>query len=195
MNVNSELAAVPARAEIAALVERLRDTEQQLEALLGDAGQSAAERGRRASLMRRARQALRERGPVDSGGVGGVLRRERMFSTMLASIGDLAHAYDRDCRFIYANQPLLEQWNLTIDQVVGKSFSELGYPAELAERLRGEVQQVFDRGREGHWRRVLHRSRPGARRVRNHLRASPWARRFGRVRGRLQPQHHAKQAG
>ncbi len=148
MNAHSDLAAVPARAEIAALLERLRDTEQQLEALLGDAGQSAAERGRRASLMRRARQALRERVPVDSGGVGGVLRRERMFSTMLASIGDLAHAYDRDCRFIYANQPLLEQWNLTIDQVVGKSFSELGYPAELAERLRGEVQQVFDRGQE-----------------------------------------------
>lgn len=71
-------------------------------------------------------------------------RRELMLTTMLANLHDFAYLYDREGRFLFANQPLLDLWGLTLDAVVGKNFHELGYPDELARRLQQEVQQVCE---------------------------------------------------
>lgn len=70
-------------------------------------------------------------------------RRERMLTTALSHLHDFAYVYDRAGRFVFANQPLLNLWGLTLEQVVGKDFFELGYPADLARRLQGQVQEVF----------------------------------------------------
>ncbi|MEP6969115.1 MAG: PAS domain S-box protein [Betaproteobacteria bacterium] len=74
-------------------------------------------------------------------------RRERMFHTMLSSISDFAYIFDSEGRFMFANQPLLGLWGITLEQAVGKTFLDLGYPAGLAERLHRQVQQVFDSGK------------------------------------------------
>lgn len=71
-------------------------------------------------------------------------RRERMLTTTLSSLNDFAHTYDRHGRFLFANQPLLNLWGLTLEAVVGKNFLELGYPPALAARLQRELTEVFE---------------------------------------------------
>jgi two-component system, cell cycle sensor histidine kinase and response regulator CckA len=70
--------------------------------------------------------------------------RERMLTTTLSALHDFAYIYDRGGRFLFANQPLLDLWGITLEEAVGKNFFELGYPRDLAERLQREIQQVFD---------------------------------------------------
>ena len=57
----------------------------------------------------------------------------RVYKT-LASIIDFAYAFDPQGRFLYANQPLLDLLGLTLDEIVGKTFFELPYPPDLADR-------------------------------------------------------------
>jgi PAS domain S-box-containing protein len=73
-------------------------------------------------------------------------QRERILSTLLASITDFAYIYDREGRFLFVNQPLLDLWEITLDEAVGKNFSDLGFPPELAARLQREVNEVFETG-------------------------------------------------
>jgi PAS domain S-box-containing protein len=75
-------------------------------------------------------------------------RRERMLTTALSSMKDFAQIYDKEARFLFANQPLLNLWGLTSQEVVGKSFLELRYPVELAGKLRRQVREVFETRRE-----------------------------------------------
>ncbi len=70
-------------------------------------------------------------------------QRERMLSTLLSSTTDFAYILDRDCRFLFVNQPLLDLWGITLEQAIGKSFLELGFPPELAGLLEKQVKQAF----------------------------------------------------
>ncbi|MEO8260095.1 MAG: response regulator [Acidobacteriota bacterium] len=74
-------------------------------------------------------------------------RRERLLTTTLSSSGDFASIYDRDGRFLFVNQPLLDLWEITLEDAVGKNFFDLGYPKEVAGRLQRQIQQVFETGR------------------------------------------------
>ena len=69
-----------------------------------------------------------------------------VFDTTLSSVVDFAFTLDREGRFLYANQQLLALWGLTLEDAVGKTFFELPYTQELAERLHGQVLQVFATG-------------------------------------------------
>ncbi|MDB5824238.1 MAG: hypothetical protein JWR21_2942 [Herminiimonas sp.] len=71
-------------------------------------------------------------------------QRERLLSTTLASLHDFAFVLDRGGRFLFANEPLLELFGRTLEQVVGRNFTELGHPEQLAQRLQTQVQLVFD---------------------------------------------------
>jgi PAS domain S-box-containing protein len=70
-------------------------------------------------------------------------RQSNVFNTTLSSITDFAYIFDRDGRFIYVNQPLLDLWGLKLDEAVGKNFFELQYPDDLATRLQRQIQQVI----------------------------------------------------
>ena len=74
-------------------------------------------------------------------------RRERTLTTLLSSTSDFAYIYDREGRFQFVNQPLLALWGLTLEEVLGKNFFDLGYPPALATQLLAEVQSVFETGR------------------------------------------------
>jgi PAS domain S-box-containing protein len=67
-----------------------------------------------------------------------------LFDITLSSITDFAYIFDRQGRFTYVNQALLDLWGLKLDDAVGKDFYELKYPDELAERLQRQIQEVFD---------------------------------------------------
>jgi PAS domain S-box-containing protein len=74
-------------------------------------------------------------------------QRWRVLDMMLSSFSDFAYAFDRDGRFLYANQPLLNLWGLRLEDAVGKNFFDLGYPDELAVRLQRQIQEVFASGK------------------------------------------------
>jgi two-component system CheB/CheR fusion protein len=74
-------------------------------------------------------------------------KQTRIFNTTLSSITDFAYIFDRDGRFIYANQPLLDLWGLTLDDAAGRNFFDLKYPDELAAKLQRQIQQVVDTAR------------------------------------------------
>lgn len=71
-------------------------------------------------------------------------QQARIFDTTLSSIADFAYTLDKDGRFIYANQALLELWGLTLEEISGKNFYELPYPHDLAEQMQRQVRQVFE---------------------------------------------------
>ncbi len=70
-------------------------------------------------------------------------RQSNVFNTTLSSITDFAYIFDREGRFIYANQPLLDLWGLKLDEAVGKNFFDLQYPDDLASQLQQQIQQVI----------------------------------------------------
>ncbi len=66
----------------------------------------------------------------------------RLFDAMLSSIKDLAYTFDLEGNWTYANEALLRIWGRSLSEIVGKSSLELGYPPELAERLKQQVKEV-----------------------------------------------------
>jgi diguanylate cyclase (GGDEF)-like protein/PAS domain S-box-containing protein len=74
-------------------------------------------------------------------------RRDRIQSVMLASISDFAYLFDRAGRFLFANQRLLDLWQLPLERVVGRNFHDLKYPPELAQRLQAQIADVYADGK------------------------------------------------
>jgi len=68
--------------------------------------------------------------------------QRRLFDATLSSIKDLAYTFDLEGNWIYANQALLEIWGKSLQEITGKSSLELGYPPELAARLKQQVKEV-----------------------------------------------------
>lgn len=73
--------------------------------------------------------------------------RARVFEITLSSIPDFAYVFDREGRFVYANQALLDVWGLKLEEAVGKNFYDLKYPDDLAARLQRQIREVFETGR------------------------------------------------
>jgi PAS domain S-box-containing protein len=71
-------------------------------------------------------------------------RLTAIHETVLSSTNDFAYVFDLDGHFIYANRPLLALYGRSFDEVVGKTFSELGYPAWHAELHLREIAEVIE---------------------------------------------------
>jgi two-component system, sensor histidine kinase and response regulator len=71
-------------------------------------------------------------------------RRERMLTTTLSAISDFAYVFDRQGRFVYVNQPLLDLWGITLEDAEGRNFFDLQYPGDLAALLQRQIQEVFE---------------------------------------------------
>ena len=57
---------------------------------------------------------------------------------------DFNYVFDLEARFTYANRPLLDLWQKTLGEVVGKTVSELDYPLELGEKVKRQIHQVIN---------------------------------------------------
>ena len=75
---------------------------------------------------------------------GAVLKRQsRFLETTLSSIPDFVYAFDRQHRFAYANAAMLALYNFSADQLLGKTFADLNYPTDLADKLNGDIDKVL----------------------------------------------------
>jgi PAS domain S-box-containing protein len=74
-------------------------------------------------------------------------QQRRLFEMALSSVADFVYIFDREGRFRWANQALLDLWGLKLEDAVGKNFFELKYPDDLAARLQRQIQEVFDTGK------------------------------------------------
>ena len=62
-------------------------------------------------------------------------RQSKIFDITLSTITDCVYNFDRDGRFLYANQILLDLWNLKKEDAIGKTMAELNYPKDVESRL------------------------------------------------------------
>jgi PAS domain S-box-containing protein len=65
------------------------------------------------------------------------------FDAIASSVPDFIYTFDLAGRFTYANQSLLDLWQRSLSEVVGKNFFELDYPTDLAIQLQEQIQQVI----------------------------------------------------
>ena len=71
-------------------------------------------------------------------------RQLRKFDAIAAAIPDFIYTFDLVGQFTFVNRPLLDLWQKTLAEALGKTFFELGYPADLAARLQDQIQQVIE---------------------------------------------------
>jgi PAS domain S-box-containing protein len=67
-----------------------------------------------------------------------------LFDTALSNTSDHNYIFDLQGRFLYANRSLLTMWDRPLNEAIGKSLLEMGYPPHLAERFEGQIQQVIE---------------------------------------------------
>ena len=70
-------------------------------------------------------------------------QQRRLYESILATTPDLAYVFDRNHRFVYANEGLLKMWGKTWDEAIGKNCLELGYEPWHAEMHDREIEQVI----------------------------------------------------
>jgi PAS domain S-box-containing protein len=68
--------------------------------------------------------------------------QRRHYEAILTNTPDLAYIFDRDHRFVYANEGLLRMWGKTWDEAIGKTCLELGYPDWHAAMHDREIDQI-----------------------------------------------------
>jgi len=107
-------------------------------------GEIAAGRPRPESLPRRAGTT---RGMSGLESIASPAARSRLLEAMVGSIPDFVYAFDREHRFVYVNQATQDLFGLKASDMIGRVFTELGYPAELARRLDAHLDTIFDTGR------------------------------------------------
>lgn len=72
--------------------------------------------------------------------------RARFLEATLSAIPDYVYAFDRHGRFAYANPAMLGLFGLSTAQMLGKTFADLDYPADLARLLNGHIERIFADG-------------------------------------------------
>ncbi|MCA1738922.1 MAG: PAS domain-containing protein [Actinobacteria bacterium] len=67
----------------------------------------------------------------------------RTFDAVMSSVQDFVYIFDLSGRFTYVNESLLDLWQKTLDEAIGKNFHELDYPQDLAASLQRQIQEVI----------------------------------------------------
>jgi PAS domain S-box-containing protein len=66
------------------------------------------------------------------------------FETTLSNLNDFVYSFDLEGRVTYANRSLLKLWQqASLEECLGKSFHDLGYPDDLAQRHLSEIARVI----------------------------------------------------
>lgn len=71
-----------------------------------------------------------------------VAARLRLYEGIMQATPDLVYVFDRQHRFIYANEALLSMWGRTWEEAIGKTCLELGYEPWHAAMHDAEIDRV-----------------------------------------------------
>ncbi|MDB5731437.1 MAG: hypothetical protein JWQ03_1332 [Variovorax sp.] len=74
-------------------------------------------------------------------------RQRLIYETALSNTADFNYLFDLEGCFTYVNEPLLAAWQKRMEDVLGKTFLDLGYPPLLAQRLQQQIRQVIETAR------------------------------------------------
>ncbi len=69
-----------------------------------------------------------------------------LLDAILATTPDHFHVHDRAGRYLYASPIALQAIGLTADQVLGRNWRDLGFPAEEGQRFEERLRVVFEIG-------------------------------------------------
>jgi PAS domain S-box-containing protein len=122
---------------------RWDDAERAFALALADRAAVAYERARLLEAERDARRQLEESQRYLEAAAAERERQVRFFDTTLATVKDYVYTFDREGRFLFANQTLLDLWQLPKEAAIGKTMAELAYPPEVEERLLEGLREVF----------------------------------------------------
>ena len=100
---------------------------------------------RLAGVLSSAFQRDQTRAADASGEADKLSRLVRIYETILSTTDDFAYIFDTQGRFLYANARLLKVWAKTLDQVIGKTCHELGYPPWHADMHMREIEEIVRR--------------------------------------------------
>jgi len=70
-------------------------------------------------------------------------RQLQKFNAFKSSVPDFIYTFDLSGRFIDVNKPLLDLWQKSFAEVIGKNFFELDYPVDLAVKLYNQIHKVI----------------------------------------------------
>ncbi|MEG4959734.1 MULTISPECIES: ATP-binding protein [unclassified Microcoleus] len=70
-------------------------------------------------------------------------RQLQKFNAFKSSVPDFIYTFDLSGRFIDVNKPLLDLYQKSFAEVIGKNFFELDYPVDLAVKLQNQIQTVI----------------------------------------------------
>ncbi|NQE33029.1 Sensor histidine kinase TmoS [Microcoleus sp. IPMA8] len=70
-------------------------------------------------------------------------RQLQKFNAFKSSVPDFIYTFDLSGRFIDINKPLLDLWQKSFAEAIGKNFFELDYPVDLALKLQNQIQEVI----------------------------------------------------
>jgi PAS domain S-box-containing protein len=74
-------------------------------------------------------------------------RQRRLYEAVVSSTPDLVYVFDRNHRFVFANDSLLKLWGKTREEALGKNCLELGYEPWHAEKHDREIEEAVSSGR------------------------------------------------
>ncbi len=77
-----------------------------------------------------------------------LLEHEEQYRAVVDNTGDYIMRYDKNFRHIYANRLALEATGLPIDQYIGKTHREMGFPDHLCKLWKKNIKLVFDTGKQ-----------------------------------------------
>ncbi|MCC6802619.1 MAG: PAS domain S-box protein, partial [Anaerolineae bacterium] len=75
-----------------------------------------------------------------------VEQQARLLDEMLSATPDTFILFDREGHYLYVNRVGLESAGMTVDQVSGKTWREMGFPEEVGLRFEQRLAQVFSTG-------------------------------------------------
>ena len=70
-------------------------------------------------------------------------RQLQKFNAFKSSVPDFIYTFDLSGRFIDVNKPLLDLYQKSFAEVIGKNLFELDYPVDLAVKLHNQIQKVI----------------------------------------------------
>ncbi|MFO7713718.1 PAS domain S-box protein [Desulfosarcina sp.] len=73
-------------------------------------------------------------------------KRSRELDAVLSSVQDYVYIFDPEGRFTFANKKLLDLWNMSAGQAVGKTMRDLNYPESVERLLLDGVRRVCQTG-------------------------------------------------